>query len=458
MLNKNKVKNSKAKLKSSSKSRRHLYMAGFVTVFVVGVASYAYVRSNQRSSMAESVESGVRTADVLTGGSVTTASSSTALAKSPIKVKACRMSDKPGNGKENRVYVGAVPIISVETADKMNAFWNRHFSDYRIKGEDVATAADYTMPASVYFEASYIVEKDNPTKSTGGYDNLLKPSEAIPQIRSGKYDSNSRYDSGKLSTNPNGTSLPRIKREYIPATIYDYRAYYAEKDYAANSRPSPFPDGNGRGGSGGNSGSTNDLAILPGKLPGKTTWSYIQGPVALYNDARCKASQNSRDPYGCQNNPTMYDTINNPNPFIKIDVSWANGRLISGLDDAQGGTGKPFVEKIQKVVRFSELPRCGSVPGTYKKTLSERQAEAAKFNRIIAEQEVKAAQEIQANGIDITKAQERSTNVKIRDIQLKHGISPIANRQVSIWTGLPAGAGNRKNPVYNQYYWELFEY
>jgi hypothetical protein len=85
------------------------------------------------------------------------------------------MSDTPGEGEANRIYVGAKPVISGFVANKLNAVWDKYYPEYHIDGQNVTYAADYQMPEHVYYDASFIVDRDKPTDTQEQYRDYLLP-------------------------------------------------------------------------------------------------------------------------------------------------------------------------------------------------------------------------------------------------------------------------------------------
>lgn len=432
------VNKSKKKLRNSRFPR----WTKFVVIGVVALAGITVIVRTFAASIFPST-----TTKVVSGGGIGRIDSRNPLARSPITLEACRMSDTPGPGKENRVYFGAKLVISKNAADKLNAYWDRYFPEYHIDGQDVPWAADYTRPSSIAYTAQYMVDNDKPTDTKDPYNPILKPSEALSVLSSGKFDSMGQYNARNKSYTASLNGYPRIKRDYVNSTIYGNEAQLWEKDYLArgarSGQASPFPTTQ-RDGSVITQNPQNpfaDYAIYFGKMPGRTQWSYLSGPVGKYNDAKCKAAQpGSKDPYGCTNDPTKYETINNPNPFIRIDVDWANGRAGGGF-----GTSQTFIENVTNVFRFKDLPKCGNAPATYTRTLEQRNAEASRVNELIYAGTQKANQAIGAAGIDQGLAQENSTYVKMEQIRFENGVSNL------VYSGMRPGGGKDTYAIQDDY-------
>lgn len=431
-----------------------------IVVFLVGGAGfYVFKRSSMgKISEAESrQEASVNKKVVIEAGALSSGGpSGPDEARSPVEIVACRMSDTPYSGENrvsaDRVYVGARPVVTQQTAADLNKFWDKYFPDYHIDsahGKDVTYAADYTLVTNVGFTANYIVDSEKPTDTKDPYSTLYKPSEAMPGLLSGKYNTDTIKRSVSASQNPQGKQPFRIKRIYDYATIYGRDAQFYEKDYSAVSRTtSPNSGRGGLGTSGPGTNAANDLAISPGKLPGKTTWSYINGPVATIK--RGSKSRNISD----------HNIINNPNPLVQVKVTWASGRTVDGLENDSGGSGYPLTESASNVFRFQSLPKCNNAPGTYTRSIAERRNEAIKFNRIWSEQDAKANAAITAQGIDLTRAQEVSTNTKLRNIRTQHGISPLMDNSTVGNTNSALmqawwPSTSIKNAMMNKYYWSI---
>jgi len=345
--------------------------------------------------------------------------------RSPITIEACRMSDTPGDGPANRVYFGAKPVYSKEAADKLNSVWDRHFPEYHIDGQDVPWAVDHYRPGGIYYNARYVVDAEKPTDTRDAYNPYYKPSESRAAVASGKYNSMGNYNSRQRSFGVDGNGPPVIKRDYVDATIYGRQANLWEKDYSAqgarNGATSPWGiiDKN-------NPNQSNDYPIYFGKMPGRTAWSYLSGPVATMNKSKCDATPAGKAGYGCAGNPDAYDVINNPNPFIVVDVAWA-----SSVYTVDNQPKKQYdIESFSNVVRFKDLPKCGRAPATYTRSLTDRNAEAAKYNRL-AEQFKKNAE---AAKIAAGVTQDSDGKLKMEMINFENGIT------TQIYGGLPPGS------------------
>lgn len=451
----------------------------------------------------------VNTTKVINGGSLSDENSSSSMARSPITLEACRMSDTPGEGEANRIYVGAKPVISSYVANKLNAVWDKYYPEYHIDGQNVTYAADYQMPEHVYYDASFIVDRDKPTDTQEQYRDFLLPSEGYPQYYSGKFwETFAPGQPPAFASRYFESPGKAVKKFWDNATIYTRNASYIERN-SNNDRQkpnSPFPassninttnessssssksssqssssstgnvsrfkpsntssNGTTQSSSATNNSSNksttpsnntrqsntntstqqsspNDVSKLnsilgtvtsitnpqlnlrPGTLPGRTSWSYLEGPVARYNDAKCPGGKEGG--FSCGNNPSSYDVVNNPNPFIKFNVSWIGGRNTSVVND----NGKRLVEHDVKIVRFKDLPKCGNNPLQAQNQIDSK----ASFSQVQYQNYEKAFNQIKAAGIDVGVAGPGQD--KMAEIFLNNGISPLASLGSQYWTGLP---------------------
>lgn len=452
----------------------------------------------------------VNTTKVINGGSVSDENSSSSMARSPITLEACRMSDTPGEGEANRIYVGAKPVISGFVANKLNAVWDKYYPEYHIDGQNVTYAADYQMPEHVYYDASFIVDRDKPTDTQEQYKDYLLPSEGYPQYFSGKFWVPFGVPGQPDWFEKENFDYPgkAVKKFWDNATIYTRNASYIQRNYngEGTKQNSPFPASSNisttKESSSGSSSSTEksstsstgnisrfkpssttsnsstqstttpsnstskttppsnnsrqtntntstqqsnpddvaklnrilgtvtsttnpSLGLYPGTLPGRTSWSYLEGPVARYNDAKCPGGKAGG--FSCGNNPNSYDVVNNPNPFIKFNVSWIGGRNISVVND----NGKRLVEHDLKIVRFKDLPKCGNNPLQAQNQIDSK----ANFSEVIYGNYERAFNQIKAAGIDVGVAGPGQD--KMAEIFLNNGISPLASLGSQYWTGLP---------------------
>lgn len=377
---------------------------------------------------------------VIPGGSVGLVSSASSMARSPLIVEACRMSDTPGAGPENRVYVGAKPVVSKVLADRMNKVWDPHFPEYHIDGQDVPWAVDNLNSQQIYYEANYIVDNNDRSDTAKAYTDLLKPSEVDKLIPTGQYN----YDIGPKSYLTKNGFGPwfNIRKEWLTANYLYNVANYNEKPLSQSEQSEYINNklGSNRNARGGN---FSAVPANPGinyisanQMPGKTIWSYIEGPVALYNKAKCPADANNG--YGCQNKPESYDLVNNPNPLIKFDVSWLGGRQTGVIN----GEGAWLNDHVVNVVRFKDLPKCGRTPLP---TVAEQYAKADKYTKLVKDLGLQAKVDAayRAAGIDPSVAQTTSNNYKMRLINWENGLN-----QVNFWTGKPANDLYDNTPGY----------
>lgn len=392
--------------------RRFPRWAMFVVIGLVAVVGIALIVTTFAAGV---LPTSVK--KVIPGGAVSQVDSTTALARSPITVDACRMSDNPGEGPGNRVYVGAKPVISVELANKMNAVWNQYYPQYKVTGQNVPYALDYSGANNVNYSANYIVDRRDPTNTTKQYSDYYNPTEAKSLPDKNRFFAREPIDWKYANFMDSAISS-------IHEKPYDIAA---QSNYI-NSKL----DANTRGLTAANSTRQPDINyIAPFKLPGKTYWSYIDGPVMVYNDGKCPKAG-----FGCQNDRSKYDVVNNPNPFIKFDVSWLSARL-AGVVNKESS---PVKEHVVKVVRFKDLPRCGVAPV---KQNAEWYAEADRFDKLFKEQNAK----FQA----AYNARSRNGNVSLdQQISLENDFG-IYN--ASVFTGGISGtySGN-PGPGYSAYY------
>lgn len=527
MATNKKLKSRVIKSKKLNKSRFPKWTK-FVLIGLVAVVGIAVIVRTFASGGT------VNTATIIGGGALSDPNSATSMVRSPITLEACRMSDTPGEGAANRVYVGAKPVISAYAADKLNAVWDKYYPEYHINGQNVTYAADYQLPQSVYYEANYIYDRDNPTDTSSPYRDFLLPSEGYPKFYSGDL-----WKTGSLDSSLLAYPGPAIKKIWDNGTIYGRQAKYVDSPAGGiNAKPnSPFPassnistteqsssgsansstesskstsssTGNisrfkpsSRTNNSGQSTTTsntntnqsattpgnstnksttpsnsstrqtnttnnmyqsnpNDVSKLnmilgtvtnrtnpllnmyPGVLPGRTSWSALEGPLAKYNDARCRESQpGNSDPYGCGNDPSKYDPINNPNPFIKFVISWFGGRSVGSV----GENSKLLVDSDVKVVRFKDLPKCGADPVQVRSQIDSK----ANFSEVIYANYERAFNQIKAAGIDVGVAGPGQD--KMEEIFLNNGISPIGSLGRSYWTGLPPRGNASGLPGYGSY-------
>lgn len=521
MATNKKLKSRVNKSKKLNKSRFPKWTK-FVVIGLVAVVGIAVIVRTFASGGT------VNTATIIGGGALSDPNSATSMVRSPITLEACRMSDTPGEGAANRVYVGAKPVISAYAADKLNAVWDKYYPEYHINGQNVTYAADYQLPQSVYYEANYIYDRDNPTDTSSPYRDFLLPSEGYPKFYSGElWKTFAPGQPPALETSLLASPGPAIKKFWDNGTIYGNAATYIDTP-SGNSKPvSPFPassnistteqsssgsanssteSSKSTNSSTGNisrfkpstsnstsnstqststSSSTNkastpsnnrttqtnttnnmyqsnpndvsklnsilgtvtsktnpNLGLYPGTLPGRTSWSYLQGPVAKYNDARCRESQpGNSDPYGCGNDPSKYDPINNPNPFIKFVISWFGGRSVGSV----GENSKLLVDSDVKVVRFKDLPKCGADPIQVRNQIDSK----ANFSEVMYSNYERAFNQIKAAGIDVGVAGPGQD--KMAEIFLKNGISPLSSLGSGYWTGLPPKGTGSGLPGYGNY-------
>lgn len=447
--------------------RRFPRWAMFVVIGLVAVVGIALIITTFAAGVLPT-----NTAKVINGGSVSTDNSVSSMARSPITLEACRMSDTPGEGEANRVYVGAKPVISSYVANKLNSVWDRYYPEYHINGQNVTYAADYQMPEQVFYDASYIVDKDKPTDTQEQYKDFILPSEGYPQYFSGKFwvpfgvPGQPDWFESKYFSSPGKA----VKKFWDNATIYTRNASYFERNYSGEgSKNSPFPGGTGSTSSnkstnrtvattsatnqsnpsdvsklnailGTVTSTTNpNLGLYPGTLPGRTSWNYLEGPVARYNDAKCPGGKAGG--FSCANNPNAYDTINNPNPFIKFDVSWMGGRTVGSVNE----NSKKLVDHDVKIMRFKDLPKCGNNPLQTQNQIDSK----ADFSKVIYGNYERAFNQIKAEGINVGvagKGQDRMS-----EIFLNNGISPLASLGAPYWTGLPPKGTGAGLPGYGNY-------
>lgn len=394
------------------------------------------------------------------------------------------MSDTPGAGPQNRVYVGAKPIISNYTADKLNAVWDKYYPEYHIDGQDVTYAADYQNPESVYYEAYYIYDKDNPSDATSQYSDYLLPSQVLPIYYAGGYWNAPGGPEGPAYNvsrkDPPGAAERKVW-EQAAYSIAKYRDWYnknlpprpnsnsttetntsptsnsannsnkSSRETSTRFKPSSTSSSpnNVSTSSNGNispetlsrdksdlnkilgtvtSLSNPQLAITPASLPGRTSWDFIEGPVGKYNSAKCEAAQvGGKYPYGCKEYTEFWDSINNPNPFIKFDVSWKAGRYVGSVNDS----GRQLVEHDVKYVRFKDLAKCGADPIQVRDEIDSK----ANFYEINKSNYKKAYEQIKAAGYNLTYGGPQIEKTKA--IYLNNGISPLSFVDAGYWTGLP---------------------
>ena len=95
-------KKPKSRVNRSSKitKRKFPRWAMFVVIGLVAVVGIALIIRTFAAGVLPT-----NTAKVINGGSVSTDNSVSSMARSPITLEACRMSDTPGEGEANRVYV-----------------------------------------------------------------------------------------------------------------------------------------------------------------------------------------------------------------------------------------------------------------------------------------------------------------------------------------------------------------
>ena len=521
MANKRSKKNIRVFKKNNKFKRKIPRWSIFVAIGVAAVGVFVIFNTFAAGN------STVNTATIVQGGSVGGGNSASSMLRSPITLEACRMSDTPGEGPQNRVYVGAKPVISSYAADKLNAVWDKYYPEYHIDGQNVTYAADYQMPQQVYYTAKYIYERDKPTDTSSQYSDFLLPSEGYPKFYSGDlWETFAPGQPAALNTSLTSYPGPAIKRIWDEGTIYGNEAKYIDTPAGgSNKATSPFPasssissteksssaSSNGasttnqssstsntsnnssgtrfkpsgtqssstsstnkstntpntsnRNTSQTNTTSTNrntpsdvsklnmilgtvtsktnpNLGLYPGALPGRTSWSSLEGPVAKYNDARCRASQpGNSDPYGCGNDPSKYDPINNPNPFIKFTTSWMGGRMVGAV----GINGMNLVDSQVKVVRFKDLPKCGADPLQVRNEIDAK----ANFSQVMYDNYERAFNQIKAAGIDVGVAGPGQD--KMAEIFLNNGISPLSSLGSSYWTGLPPKGTAQGLPGYGSY-------
>lgn len=427
-----------------------------VTVLVAAVGAYHVFRTYAADPLS------FDTKKIVGAGSVSTNNSVSSMARSPISLDACRMSDTPGEGAANRVYVGAKPVISKFVADKLNAVWDKYYPEYHIDGQDVTYAADYQMPEQVFYDAYYIIDRDKPTDTKEQYKDFLLPSEGYPQYFSGKFwvpfgvAGQPDWFESKYFNYPGKA----VKKFWDNATLNKREAKYVETGYngegikgvksvpsaggsssSANnkSKNQSAPNNNNSRQSnpsdvsklnmilGTVTSTTNpNLGLYPGTLPGRTSWSYLEGPVVRY-----------RNP----NNPNSYSVVNNPNPFIKFHVRWLGGRTVGSV----GENSKKIVDHNVKVIRFKDLPKCGNTPLQSQNQIDSK----ADFSKVIYGNYERAFNQIKAEGINVGvagKGQDR-----IAEIFINNGISPLASLGSPYWTSLPPVGGGTGLPGYGNY-------
>lgn len=149
-------------------------------------------------------------------------------------------------------------------------------------------------------------------------------------------------------------------------------------------------------------------------MPGRTTWTFKSGKVMVYNNSKCPTKDSA-----CLENPNSYDTINNPNPMIVIKAKWNTNKVQSkGPGDTTGTPVYPE-EKVEKGVRFKDLPKCGQSP------IKSTQAQIDEFNKIrtkLNSQIAKSTEEITQAGVgQNTKGPQ---HWKYTDIMVNNGVSP----------------------------------
>lgn len=369
--------------KKASKNKLKIPRWGIVVV--IGLVAAIGIFAIWRSFAATGLIANVKTKVLTNAGDRRQISNRIIAEKSPITVEACRMSDTPGDGPENRVYFGAKPVVTKELADRLNKVWDNHFPEYHIEGQDVPWAADYAKPYGVGLFASYLVNDKDRTNTTEEYGSLIKPSEAFKKVPQGGW-----WDYKEM---PQPNYLPQIlQRLAIVSNFapnapkpYPYNIYPTTTDPNITGRwtwaqflaapivsyqDMPYDGANLAAYNNnltknvGRQNQTQDNIdkskvvpfefIKPGELPGRPTWSYLQSRVMKFNKDKC-------DNVG---DPNCYDIINNPNPLVYLEVSW--------------NKGMPNEEHIRKAVRFKELPKCGQSP------IRNTQAQIDEYNKFKA--------------------------------------------------------------------------
>ncbi len=444
--------------KKASKNKRKIPRWGIV--LVIGLVAAIGIFVIYRSFAATGLVPQVNTKKIIEAGGKQPLDDRGVAHRSPITLEACRMSDTPGDGPENRIYVGAKPIVTKALADKLNKVWDQYYPQYHIDGQDVPWAADYTRPYQVGLTAFYIVDNRNKTETTRKYTSLYKPSEAFSGLTRGGWWANEQtLNSGFMpyALARQGRLMEGgLQKGKYPFTMYKessdpnvnmdwnqaiYRAtpelttaFYQDKPYnnedlakaTGTILRSRFNDPKNTGTASGAADSPEKINQLtpPGTLPGRTTWSYLTGKVMTYNDQRCPGGDGIA-------RPECYDIINNPNPMIYFDVRWQSSFGNVGQGIASGGSAGPQDNHYSVGVRFKDLPKCGQTPIP---TNTQAQVdEYFKISQISKQLRDKAEAEMAskglvrtASGIPIEKQWQMS------DIEVNNGISPLPS--YGFWT------------------------
>ncbi|HMS92671.1 MAG TPA: hypothetical protein PKC05_04235 [Candidatus Saccharibacteria bacterium] len=469
-----KGQNKSRSFKKASKNKLKIPRWGIVVV--IGLVAAIGIFAIWRSFAATGLLPNTTTKVVLNGGygGEANVDNMNVNKKSPIEVVACRMSDILDDGPQNRIYVGAKPIITKELASKLNAVWDKDFPQYHIDGQDVPWAADYSMPKNVSFNASYVVDNNNRTDTTLSYGQVNNPSEIFKKLPKGGWWSGesyfTQYDQGKfppaLQRIGRGVDYGANKNQY-PQNQYNVdpnpnisagwveamfrgsslltKAIYTDKANNINELLSYNKSVTQNVGRQATYQDNIDLAkqvpiyfLRPGTLPGRTTWTYMGGKVMIYNQDKCPTRDGA-----CVEDPNSYDIINNPNPLIRVSAQWNTNQIPRQTTNGNA----PIVESVEKAVRFKDLPKCGQAP------ITSTKAQIDEFNKIkakVTQQMSKATNERIAAGVNATAwtiPTKGPEAWKASDIDVKNGLSPlvfngfwnITNEPAKIWPVVEPG-------------------
>lgn len=460
--------------KKASKNKRKIPRWGILVV--IGLVAAVGVFAIWRSLAATGVLPKVNTKTIIEGGygGEDNVDNMNVNKKSPVEIVACRMSDILGDGPQNRIYVGAKPIITKELATKLNSVWDKDFPQYHIEGQDVPWAADYSMPRNVSFNASYVVDNKNRTETTQAYGQVNNPSEVYKKLPKGgwwsgesyftPYDQskfppalqrmgrgvdkgplNNQYPYNQYKVDPN----PNISGGWVSAMFrgssLQTEAIYTDKANNINELLSYNKSVTQNVGRQNQAQDNIDQAkkvpiyfLRPGTLPGRSTWTYMGGKVMIYNQDKCPRRDGS-----CIEDPNSYDIINNPNPLILVSARWNTNQIAQQTPNGNA----PRVESVEKAVRFKDLPKCGQAP------ITSTQAQIDEFNKIkakVSQQMNKATNERLAAGINATAwtiPTKGPETWKASDIDVQNGLSPlvfngfwnITNEPTKIWPVVEPG-------------------